>query len=171
MDFWLIPFRHDAWATRGMLELCRALREEQFHHRFDIGCGSLHDTFLHIIGTMGRWADRIEVRPVRARLDEPRAARSIDDLLRLLDTAARDLEAVARKVHEENRYAEMIEWPREGKAPYRFTKASALVHVTTHGMHHRAHARWMMRQLGIDLGNQDSDPIEMELVQTGQFES
>lgn len=170
MQYWLIPFRHDEWATRGMLERCRTLSNEQLHRKFDIGCGSLHATFLHIIGAMARWSDRISVRPLRESPEKDPRPLSIDDLLRMLDSAARDLQATARSVHEENQYDQMIEWPREGKPPYRFTKASALVHVTTHGMHHRAQARWMMRQLGIQLGERDFDPIEMELTEKGQLD-
>jgi uncharacterized damage-inducible protein DinB len=171
MEYWLIPYRHDAWATRGMIEMCRTLDEEAMHRRFDIGCGSLHDTFLHMIGCMARWSERISQRPLGPSLEADKRRRSVDELLMLLESAARDLEATARDVHEGNRYSEPIEWPRKDKPPYRFSKGAALVHVTTHGMHHRAQARWMMRQLGIDLGERDFDPIEMELVQTGQFEN
>ncbi len=170
MEPWLIPFRHDAWATREMLKHCRKLSDEQFHRKFDIGCASLHDSFVHVIGCMARWSDRIAQRPLGPSFEDGSKRYSMDDLLKLLASAARDLEATARHVHEENLHADQIEWPREGKPPYRFSKASALVHVTTHGMHHRAQIRWMMRQLGVDFGNQDFDPIEMELTETGQFE-
>ena len=170
MESWLIPFRHDAWATHEMLKLCHRLSAEQFHRKFDIGCGTVHNTFVHMIECMARWSDRIAQRPLRRSSEDELRRHSIDDLLKMLDAAARDLESTARNVHEQNLYDQIIEWPRKDKPPYRFSKASALVHVTTHGMHHRAQIRWMMRQLGIDFGNQDFDPIEMELVQTGQFE-
>src|SRR5687768_3519048 len=87
---WLIPLRHDAWATRSMLERCRALGEDQFHRRFDIGPGSLHDTFRHIIGAMLRWADRIAQRPVKESIERG-GMLSVDEMLRTLDLAARDL--------------------------------------------------------------------------------
>ena len=164
---WLIPLRHDAWATRSMLERCRALGEDQFHRRFDIGPGSLHDTFRHIIGAMLRWADRIAQRPVKESIEKGPAL-TVPEMLRTLDLAARDLEAVARDVYENERFADMMEWPNEGRPPHRFHKTTALVHVTTHGMHHRGQIRWMMRQLGLDV-TPDWDTVEWELVQAGQL--
>lgn len=166
---WLIPLRHNEWATRDMLQRCRPLAPEQFHQRFDIGPGSLHDTFLHVIGCMARWSDRIAQRPLRASIQEDGRRLTVDELLGLLDEAARDLEAVARGVHGEDRHDEMMDWPATATTPaYRFHKTTALVHVTTHGMHHRAQIRWMMRQLGLDV-TPDWDTVEWELAQTGQL--
>lgn len=58
-----ILLAHDTWGTRKLLELCRPLSREQFHRRFEIGLGSLHETLTHIISTMRRWSDRLENRP------------------------------------------------------------------------------------------------------------
>ena len=165
-DPWLIPFQHNHWATRDMLERCRTLTDEQFHQRFDLGPGSLHDTFRHIIGAMMRWTDRIGQRPLR---DPPEKAKAMtaDELIRLLDVTARELEVVARDVHDNKRFADIITWPSDEDPKYRFHKTTALVHVTTHGMHHRAQVRWMMRQLAMDI-SPDWDTVEWEVVETGQ---
>jgi uncharacterized damage-inducible protein DinB len=166
---WLIPFRFNEWATRSMLQRCRLLNDEQFNRPFDLGPGSLHDTFLHIIGAMARWSDRIAESTLRPSTEDDPRRRSIEELIAMLAEAARDLEAAARQVHERDHHDQLLHWPRgEGLAPYRFRKAAALVHVTTHGMHHRAQARWMMRQLGIEL-KEDFDAVEFELAETGQL--
>ena len=47
-----ILLTHDRWATDQILSACSALTEEQFHRRFDIGPGSLHDTITHIVAAM-----------------------------------------------------------------------------------------------------------------------
>jgi uncharacterized damage-inducible protein DinB len=101
-DPWLIPFRHNHWATRDMLERCRALTPAQFHQTFDPGPGSLHDTFRHIIGAMHRWTDRIGQQPLREPPEKGKAM-TPDELIRLLDVTARELEAVARDVHDNKR--------------------------------------------------------------------
>ena len=138
MDIRLIPFRHDLWATRARPESRRPLTEEQFHRTFEIGCGNLHDTFVHIIGAMDRWADRITGIPLGPR-DESTSPLTVDQLLEKLNRAATKLEAVARRMIDENRLDEMMEFPgSDGQPPFRFHRATALVHVTTHGMHHRA---------------------------------
>ena len=88
-----ILLRHDAWATREVLRACSGLTDEQWHRRFEIGPGSLHDALTHVVGAM-------------------------------------------------------------------------LVHVTTHGMHHRAQCLNMLRHLGVP-GISDRlpeiDPLDWQL--------
>ena len=40
----LILLAQNRWATRNLIEICAALTKDQFHRRFDMGPGSLHDT-------------------------------------------------------------------------------------------------------------------------------
>ena len=47
--------KHNHWATHRIFELCTPLSAEQFHQRFGIGFGSLHDTLLHVIATIRAW--------------------------------------------------------------------------------------------------------------------
>ena len=51
-----------------LLERCRPLTRDQFHQRFEIGLGSLHDTLTHIVGVVRRWTDRIDGRTLRPAL-------------------------------------------------------------------------------------------------------
>lgn len=168
MDLRLIPFKHNAWAIRAQLDVCRPLTEEQLHRRFEIGCGNLHDTFVHMIQCMDRWADRIAGVPVPPAPSESRPKRTVDELCAMLDRASTKLEAVARRIIEENRLDEMMEFPGpEGEPPYRFHRSTAMVHVTTHGMHHRAQVFNMLRHLGIKQ-TFDGDTVEWELF-TGEY--
>src|SRR6478736_5958362 len=54
-----ILLSHDRWATTQLLDACGSLTPDQFHRRFDIGPGSLHDTITHIIGAMRTWTDSL----------------------------------------------------------------------------------------------------------------
>jgi uncharacterized damage-inducible protein DinB len=138
---------HDAWTTRQLLLACRDLPDADLDRSFDMGPGSLRATFDHVIGTMESWADRIGDRPKRRR--EPGApSASVDDMLVRLDDAAADLRETAERVCAEGRLEEVMELTYEGTL-YRFTRGIALVHVTTHGMHHRAQIINMLRQLGV----------------------
>ena len=151
MDDRLIPFRHNAWATRVLLERCRPLSREDFHRRFPIGPGSLHDTLLHVIGAMRRWADRIGQRPLRPSPQGGETGLTPNEMIDLLAAAAAELEAVAVDVYANHRGEELIEFANpDGGPPWRFRKSASLAHVTTHGMHHRAQALNMLRQLGVD---------------------
>jgi uncharacterized damage-inducible protein DinB len=156
--------QHNAWATRVLLERCRALTQEQFEQRFDIGPGSLHDTLLHIIGAMLRWSDRLASRAVRPSIEKDKSLRTADQLLDQLGRAECELEAVVCKVGREHRHDEMMQ---AEFSLVQFTRGSAIVHVLTHGMHHRAQALNMLRRLGVtDLP--EIDPLDWELATAPQ---
>lgn len=131
------------WATRNILEACAGLSEDQFHRRFEMGPGSLHDALTHILGAMRGWGDLLAGREQRPRLDGEQ--RSVPQLLELLDEIADDLDASA-KAHPVD---ELVTRVRDGKT-YTFTRGAVLTHVTTHGMHHRAQCLNMLRHLGVD---------------------
>lgn len=134
---------HNRWATRNLIDACAALSKEQFHQRFEMGPGSLHDTITHILGAMRGWGDLLAGREQRARLEgEERTPR---ELGALLDELADDLESSARAHPPE----EEVTGSRGGRE-YTFTRGGVLTHVTTHGMHHRAQCLNMLRQLGVE---------------------
>ncbi len=169
-----ILIRSDAWGTREVLKVCRGLTHEQFHQHFPMGLGTLHDTLTHVLGAMRSWTDRLADRPVRPRLmaipgrpSTPTDARerSVEELLTLIDDAERDLLEVCERIVREGRLATMVivEWAAQPAVPatptpeskpaspakrYTFTRGDVLVHVTTHGYHHRAQCLNMLRQLG-----------------------
>ncbi|MFQ5734086.1 MAG: DinB family protein [Planctomycetaceae bacterium] len=131
------------WATRNILDACAGLSDEQFHQRFEMGPGSLHDTLTHIVGAMRGWGDLLAGREIRPRPEGERY--SPQQLLEMLDAAAADLESSA-KSHPVD---ELMTRTRDGKS-YTFSRGGVLTHVTTHGMHHRAQCLNMLRRLGVD---------------------
>jgi uncharacterized damage-inducible protein DinB len=136
---------HDHWATGQILDTCRALTFEQFHQRFEMGPGSLHDTLTHIIGAMRTWTDTLAGIPLRPRIETDGQRRSPEQLRELLDESARALESESRRRPLDEM---VIRTMRDGRTG-RFTRGAVLTHVTTHGMHHRAQCLNMLRHLGI----------------------
>ena len=143
-----ILLKHDAWATRQVLEACTRLPSEQWHRRFDIGPGSLHDTLTHIVGAMHRWADRLEgpPHPIRPSIEDS-TQRTPAELLVLL--AAAEIELVASAARARVRGLETALDVTLGGTSFRFTLGAMLVHVTTHGVHHRAQCLNMLRRLEV----------------------
>jgi uncharacterized damage-inducible protein DinB len=137
-----ILIAHNQWAARNILSACAALTAEQFHQRFEMGPGSLHDTTTHILGAMRAWTDMLAGRPEQPRLEG--AKRTPAELLALLDAISADFAAVA-KAHP---LEELVHRERGGKM-YTFPRGGVLTHVTTHGMHHRAQCLNMLRQVGV----------------------
>jgi uncharacterized damage-inducible protein DinB len=138
-----ILLAHDQWATRQILDACTKLTAEQFHQRFDIGAGSLHDATTHILGAMRTWTQALAGQEPGPRLEEG-GRRTGAELLALLETCARELAGEARR----RPLNETIERVRDGKT-YHFTRGAVLTHVMTHGMHHRAQSLNMLRRLGV----------------------
>jgi uncharacterized damage-inducible protein DinB len=137
-----ILLAHNQWATRKIIEACSGLTHEQFHQRFEMGPGSLHDTATHLLAAMRAWGDMLAGREQRPRLEG--TERSADELLKLLDEIAGDMAASAKAQPVDG----LVSGTRGGKN-YTFTRGGVLTHVTTHGMHHRAQCLNMLRHLGI----------------------
>ncbi len=137
-----ILLAHDRWATGQILSACAKLTPEQFHQRFEMGPGSLHDTATHILAAMRIWGDVLAGREQRPRLEGTKRTQA--ELLNMLEEIAADLAAAARS-HPLDQTVSRV---REGKT-YVFTRGAVLAHVTTHGMHHRAQCLNMLRHLGV----------------------
>lgn len=139
---------HDAWTTKQLLLIARDLSDEQVDREFDIGHLSLRRTLVHIVGNMECWYDMMSSQPVRRPILPLRGEPSISSVISRLDRVSPDLLALGRRVVAENRlndrFIDVLETP-----PTRKSYGGALVHVATHGMHHRAHCFYIMRRLGI----------------------
>lgn len=135
---------HDRWATRNIIEACKPLSHDQFHQRFDMGPGSLHDTITHILGATRGWTDLLASRPQRDRL-ETEGPFTPDELTDLNESLHDDLDAAA-KSHPDD---ETVTGERGGRS-YSFKRGAVVTHVTTHAMHHRAQCLNMLRHLGVD---------------------
>src|SRR4051812_3083082 len=156
-----ILLQHNAWATCELIGYCRCLSDDELDRPFEIGPGSVRKTLKHVVGAMQSWANRIGGEPVASTAPSP-SNESIDELLRRCNAAQAALRAAAERVSREGRLDEIMTFQPPGHAEFHFTRASALVHVTTHGMHHRGQVFNMLRQLGKPIAR-DLDPIDWEL--------
>jgi uncharacterized damage-inducible protein DinB len=137
---------HNHWATRRVLDLCTRLSAEQFHRRFDIGPGSLHDTLTHVVDCMRWWADDVRGRPRRPTVAPAGATLSVDGMSRLLDDARTDL---AQLIEQSRGNLGGIVHATLGDKRYAFTRGVALTHALVHGTHHRAQCLNMLRRLNV----------------------
>ena len=138
--------RHDAWTTRSLLTLAIPLTDAQLDQEFDIGARSLRRTFVHIVSCMECWCDLMAGQQQRSGNETNRT--TIADLTERLEVVAAELLALGIRVISEGREDEyFIDYL--DKPPTRKPLGGALVHVATHGMHHRAQALYIMRKLGV----------------------
>lgn len=138
-----ILLRHNRWAMRAVIEACAGLSREQFHRRFEMGPGSLHDTLAHTVSALRAWGDMLAGREPRARLEGGDYTPA--QLLEIFETTAEEFDGVARA----HPTGETVTGTRGGRS-YTFTRGCVITHVTTHGMHHRAQCLNMLRRLGVE---------------------
>ena len=139
-----ILLRHNVWATRQMIDASAKLSEEQFHRRFEMGPGSVHDTLQHMLGAMRVWGDLLAGREQRQRLEQEGRRRTAGELHALLNEISSDMAASATAHPLDG----MVTRVREGKS-YTLARGAVLMQVLTHGMHHRAQILNMLRHLGV----------------------
>ncbi len=140
-----ILLTHDHWASEQLLTACSSLTTDQFHRRFDIGPGSLHDSLTHIVGAMRAWTDTLVGREHRPRPEHDGQRRTPEELRAMLDTAWQEFIAEARRCP----LTEIVTRHLKTGRSVQLTRGAVLAHVTTHGMHHRAQCLNMLRQLGV----------------------
>jgi uncharacterized damage-inducible protein DinB len=139
-----IMLAHNQWATRNILEACTKLTPEQFHKRFEIGPGTLHNATLHIVGAMRAWTQTLFGHEPGPRPDQDGKQRTPAEILALLETASKELAAEAHRLP----FSETATRVRDGKS-IKLTRGAILTHVLTHGYHHRTQSLNMLRHLGI----------------------
>ena len=141
-----ILLSHDRWATAQILDACDGLTADQFHRRFEIGPGSLHDALTHVVGAMRAMTETLAGREPRPRLEGDGQRRTPGQLRSLFEEACREFSAEARRRPLEETVSRRT---RDGRT-LTMTRGAVLTHVTTHGTHHRAQCLNMLRHLGVN---------------------
>ena len=146
---------HDAGTTKALLDRCSELSDEQLDREFDIGPRTVRATLVHIVRNVEVWTDLIAEQPIRQSGGE-----APDELSGRLARAAADLAVVARDVADRDAWDEL--WTDVLDVPItKKTYGGAIVHVATHGMHHRDQLLYMLRGLGLE-GLPEGDALGWE---------
>jgi uncharacterized damage-inducible protein DinB len=134
---------HDAWTTAKLLELARPLPQDALDRPFDVGHGSLRETFTHIIGNVETWTALMIGGPTPDRSDA-----KIDDLIARHVVASLAFAALARRIRDDGRYddrwLDVLDRPPKEKS-----YGGAIGHVLTHNMQHRGEIMHMLARLGV----------------------
>lgn len=148
---------HDAWTTNQLLELAEQLDDHQLDHEFDIAHRSVRRTLAHLIGNVECWTDLMKENGVRpAAAPHP----SVAILKARYHSASAEFLKLAREIVDSNRldetFLDVLDRPPQAK-----TFGGAILHLATHGMHHRAHLLFMMKRLGVE-GLPEGDALSWE---------
>ncbi|QDV69902.1 DinB family protein [Rosistilla carotiformis] len=134
---------HDAWATEQLLGICAQLADDELDRPFDIGHQTIRRTLDHIIHNMEIWSSLMANDPIERASDA-----SISAMTRRLEVASARLGTIARQTADSGGWDEM--WYDHLENPPRNKRfGTAIAHVITHSMHHRAQLLYMLRLTGI----------------------
>lgn len=136
---------HHSWTTRRLLELAGTLADSQLDREFDIAHRTVRRTMEHMVWNVECWTDLMKENGVRPR---PESNQSIDELTRRFDEASAEFISFARNVVAEGRLNDTFV-DRLDDPPQEKSFGGVIVHLATHGMHHRAQLLFMMRRLDV----------------------
>jgi uncharacterized damage-inducible protein DinB len=143
-DDLLDPLRHNAWATRQLLEYCRRLDPEQLRATAEGTYGSILATLQHIVGSEGRYRTRLSGggpgQPEPADTDGP------DELIPLADDMAQYWEELATSGFDPDR---VVSWVSPVSGAHSEATAGMLVaQLLNHGNEHRAQISTILTTIG-----------------------
>lgn len=133
----------DLWGTRQIIDASSGLTPEQFGRSFEMGLGTLQKTLVHMASAMYRWGDVLGGKTPRTALDV-----AMFPTPKSLLPAFEEASALLRAQAAARPLSDVVERDLGGRV-YRFSRAIALLQITTHGNYHRAQCVNMLRHLGV----------------------
>jgi uncharacterized damage-inducible protein DinB len=144
---------HDRWTTSRLLVLSQDLTDAQLDQQFDIGVGTLRDTFEHMIFNVEAWTASMLGQPI----DRSPRDRSLAALRDRHDRGYAAFADFARQMRDERRLDDTF----VDHADWRNSFGGVIAHVILHNAQHRGEALHMLQRLGApDLT--EGDPLEWE---------
>lgn len=147
MDILDTLLAHNAQTTAKLIEQSRGLNDAQLDQDFDLSHRTIRKTLDHIIESMEWWTDLLLARPARTFDDLGIDPLSLDGLQLRLETVAPELADISRQLQAEGRLDEKFLPRADWNRPFR--NGATIVHVLTHGAHHRSQVIHMLRRLGV----------------------
>ena len=140
----LDPFRHDAWATRELIGICRGLPPEQLEATAPGTYGSVHRTLHHIISAEDYYRHLLAGVERKWRSTDP--APPLDELARRAEELAASWEASLTEPFDPDRI--VVDEDREGRLEIR--AGVLLAQALTHGTDHRTQVLAILTRLGVE---------------------
>lgn len=141
-------FNHNDWARDKLLALAADLSDEALDRPFDMGPGSLRATLFHLWACEFGWLRRWQPGSDHGYADEP-AGESIDEMRRRFIETAAERDAFMAGLTEADG-GRRITYQRRDGGTSTFPLGDMMLHVTNHGVHHRAQVLNMLRHLGVE---------------------
>jgi uncharacterized damage-inducible protein DinB len=132
---------HDQWATTYLLDVSRGLTDTQFDKQFDIGHGSLHETFGHMIFNVEFWTAVMTGQEFDGQRDDYSLAALTDWHEQSYETFA----TFSRRVRDEQRLDDTF----VDHFDQHMTYGGAILHVILHNAEHRTEVLHILNRLHV----------------------
>lgn len=140
----LDPFRHNAWATKELLRICRGLDEQQLQATVPGTYGTILPTLHHIVASEDYYRMLLTGEPRKWRSgDEPS---SLEELERRADEMAAFWEELLAQPFDPERI--VTEEDEEGR--YEIRAGMVIAQVLNHGTDHRTQVLTILTTLGVE---------------------
>ena len=147
MDLLDIFLAHNHGSTAQLIEQSSTLNDAHLDQEFDLGLRTVRATFDHIIENIEWWTDLIDHRPKRTFASLGEDPLTLTGLKIRLEVVSAEFAALARQAQAEGRLDE--EWPSREDQQATYRKGTTIVHVITHGAHHRSQVIHMLKRIGV----------------------
>jgi len=141
-DIVLALLQYEHRCTEKISAKIALLSPENLTRRFPIGHGTLHASLYHLVAVAEKWTDRSRPDPtdVIGKTYPGPGKITVAELRRRYRTAADQMLKNLAALNATNPKLRDDLW---------LIKRNHLVHITTHGMHHRAQMINMLKQIGV----------------------
>lgn len=141
----LDPFRHNTWATKELIGVCRKLSPDQLQATSTGTYGTILGTLQHIVGAEGRYRFRLTDETVTFP-QEPEETDDLDELDRMNNEVGAFWEELANSEFDPDR-AIFVAKPRFGD-PFELKAGMLVAQVLNHGNEHRAQIFTILTTIG-----------------------
>ena len=159
-------FAHNDWARDKVMRLASPLSDEQLDRPFEMGPGSLRRTLQHLWACEQHWLNRW--RGMAGLETEPNL--TVDVAWDRFRKTAAERNALFDSVGEPG-FANKISFPDRTGATRTYPLGDMALHVSNHGVHHRAQTLNMLRRLDVKAPDIDFLHLRVECPTVAQDEA
>jgi uncharacterized damage-inducible protein DinB len=138
-------YAYNDWANAKIIALCSNLSDAQLDQPRAMGMGSLRATLFHILSAEIIWLERWQGVPWRPFPKDPEGM-SVGDYESAMQRVAAERRHVI-ETQRQDRWRQSIDYMDSHKTAYHHQLRDLLLHVSHHGVHHRAQALSYLKQL------------------------
>ena len=139
-------FEYGEWVNQRLLEAASPLTDEQFTQKSLSGFGSVHLTFVHVLGAEAMWFARwqgLSPKSMLAAQDLPNARALHERWATLIDERRAYFAAVG-----ENDLGASVSWTNMRGQSFALPRWQVILHCANHSTHHHSELATMLTALG-----------------------